>query len=177
MSALLALVRIVPSWCYWILALVALCLGCTLYGDSRGAHRIQKKWDLQVQQLKDANEAALELRREQNRAQAAEQAVASAKIQKEHDDEMSQVRDDLRNSEWLRLGAAWCDGASPAGSTQTSGAGSSNASDSAGRLLPADLDAAVKAKLEEMEAVAATGRAAQRFIRDNGMAPAPLLNP
>ena len=166
MSALLAMLRIVPAWCYWILLLAALCLGCELHG----AGRIQKKWDLQVQQQKDANESALELRREQNRAQAAEQALRSAQIQKGHDDEMAKVRADLRNSERLRLGAAWCDGGAP-GAAQASGAGGGNAPNTAGRLLPADLDAAVKAKLEEMEQVAATGRAAQAFIIQNDMAP------
>lgn len=39
--SVLALLRIVPSWCYWILALVALCLGCEIHGASR----VQTKWD------------------------------------------------------------------------------------------------------------------------------------
>ncbi|QNB08321.1 hypothetical protein G5S34_17220 [Herbaspirillum frisingense] len=39
--SVLAMLRIVPSWCYWILILVALCLGCEIHG----AGRVQAKWD------------------------------------------------------------------------------------------------------------------------------------
>lgn len=41
MMAILGMLRIVPSWCYWLLALVALCLGCEIHG----AGRVQAKWD------------------------------------------------------------------------------------------------------------------------------------
>lgn len=109
MMAVLGMLRIVPSWCYWIRALVVLCLGC----DIHGAGRVQAKWDARAKQQTAAAEAALELRREQNRAIGAEQALKSAQIQKGHDDEMAKVRADLRNSERLRLGTAWCDGSTP----------------------------------------------------------------
>lgn len=74
MMAVLGMLRIVPSWCYWILAMVALCLGCEIHG----AWRVQAKWDAQVKQQAAAAEAALELRREQNRAIGVEQALKSA---------------------------------------------------------------------------------------------------
>ena len=45
--SVLALLRIVPSWCYWILALVALCLGCEIHG----AGRVQAKWDADLRLL------------------------------------------------------------------------------------------------------------------------------
>jgi len=167
MSAILAMLRIVPSWCYWILLLAALCLGCELHG----AGRIQKKWDLQVQQQKDVNDAAIDLRREQNRAISAEQALESAKNQKAHDDEIAKVRADLRNSERLRLGAAWCDGSSARGSTQAGGAGSGNGAGATGWVLSPELDAAVKSLIDQAEVAAATARTAQAFIRQNGMAP------
>jgi hypothetical protein len=162
------MLRIVPSWCYWILAMVALCLGCEIHG----AGRVQAKWDAQVKQQAAAAEAALELRREQNRAIGAEQALKSAKIQKGYDDEMAKVRADLRNSERLRLGAAWCDGGTP-GRTQASGTDGSDGAGTAGRLLSPELDAAVKSLIEQAEDAAGTARAAQAFIRENGMAPAP----
>lgn len=41
MMAVLGMLRIVPSWCYWILALLAFCLGCEIHG----ARRVQAKWD------------------------------------------------------------------------------------------------------------------------------------
>lgn len=166
MMAILGMLRIVPSWCYWVLALVALCLGCEIHG----ADRVQAKWDAQVKQQAVAAEAALELRREQNRAIGAEQALKSAQIQKGHDDEMAKVRADLRNSERLRLGAAWCDGGTP-GSAQASGAAGGDGAATAARLLPPELDSAVRALIGQAEEAAATAREAQAFIRENGMAP------
>lgn len=164
--SVLALLRIVPSWCYWLLALVALCLGCEIHG----AGRVQAKWDAQVKQQAVAAEAALELRREQNRAIGAEQALKSAQIQKGHDDEMAKVRADLRNSKRLRLGAAWCDGGTP-GPAKASGPAGGDGAGTAGRVLSPELDAAVKSLIEQAEDAAGTARAAQKFIRDNGMAP------
>ncbi len=166
MMAVLGMLRIVPSWCYWILALVALCLGCEIHG----AGRVQAKWDAQVKQQAAAAEAALELRREQNRAIGAEQALKSAQIQKGHDDEMAKVRADLRNSERLRLGAAWCDGGT-SGTAQASGPAGGDGAGTPGRVLSPELDAAVKSLIEQAEDAAGTARAAQQFIRENGMAP------
>ena len=124
----------------------------------------------QVKQQAAAAEAALELRREQNRAIGAEQALKSAQIQKGHDDEMAKVRADLRNSERLRLGAAWCDGGTP-GRAQAGSPGGGDAAGAPGRSLPPELDSAVRALIGEAEEAAATARAAQQFIRENGMAP------
>ncbi|MDR6739568.1 hypothetical protein J2X56_001582 [Herbaspirillum sp. 1173] len=166
MMAALGMLRIVPSWCCWILALVALCLGCEIHG----AGRVQAKWDAQVKQQAAAAEAALEVRREQNRATGAEQALKAAQIQKGHDDEMAKVRSDLRNSERLRLGAAWCDGFTP-GPAQAGGTGGSNAANAPGRILSSELDRAVKSLIEQAEEAAAAARAAQAFIRENGMPP------
>lgn len=166
MMAVLGMLRIVPSWCYWILAIAALCLGCEIHG----AGRVQAKWEAQVKQQAAAAEATLELRREQNRAIGAEQALRSAQIQKGHDDEMAKVRADLRNSERLRLGAAWCDGRTP-GAAQAGSPAGGDAGGAAGRSLPPELDSAVRALIGEAEEAAATARAAQQFIRENGMAP------
>lgn len=166
MMVVVGILRIVPSWCYWILALVALCLGCEIHG----AGRVQAKWDAQVKLQAAAAEAALEVRREQNRAIGAEQALKSAQIQKGHDDEMAKVRADLRNSERLRLGAAWCDGGTP-GAAQAGGPAGGDAAGAASRPLPPELDSAVRALIGEAEEAAATARAAQQFIRENGMAP------
>jgi len=165
--SVLALLRAVPSWCYWILALVALCLGCEIHGASR----VQAKRDAEINQERAAAEAALELRREQNRAIGAEQALKSAQIQKGHDNEMAKVRADLRNSERLRLGAAWCDGGTT-GRAQASGPAGGDAAGTASRLLPPELDSTVRALILQAEAAAATARAAQAFIAENGMVPA-----
>lgn len=41
MSAFLTLVRVIPSWCYWLVALIALCGFCELHGR----HAERKKWE------------------------------------------------------------------------------------------------------------------------------------
>lgn len=40
----LALIRIVPVWCYWVLSLVALCCACELHGR----HAEAKKWEAKI---------------------------------------------------------------------------------------------------------------------------------
>lgn len=180
-AAIKALLGLVPGWCYWVLAVIVLCVCCVVYGEidgaSRGAAKVQNEWDQHEQQVKETGEAAQELRREQNRAQAAEQAAASAKIQKGHDDELAKVRADLRDSERLRLGAAWCEGAGAGGSPQAGSAGSGNGTGAAGRVLSPELDEAVKSLIYQAEVAAATARAAQAFIRENGMAPPAAVTP
>ncbi|OWY31819.1 hypothetical protein CEJ45_24165 [Herbaspirillum aquaticum] len=70
----------------------------------------------------------------------------------------------------VRLGAAWCDGGTP-GPAQASGAAGGDGAGTAGRLLPPELDSAVRTLIGQAEEAAATARAAQAFIRENGMAP------
>lgn len=169
MTAILAMVKIVPSWCWWLLIVVALCIG----SDLHGAGRVQKRWDLQQQHEKDVADSALKLRQEENAAQAADQALRSANIQKGSDDEMDKLRADLRNSERLRLGTAWCDGGQSPRATEAGSAGSGNEANTASRVLSAEMDRAVKSLMLEMEEVASTGRAAQEFIKVNGMSAGP----
>ena len=56
----LAAIKIIPSWCYWLLALLALCIACEVHGR----RAVEKKW------LKKEADAALqvsEAAREQER--------------------------------------------------------------------------------------------------------------
>src|SRR5450830_1474873 len=46
-SAIKAFLGIVPTWCWWLLALAALCLGCELHGRSV----IEKQWRAEREQL------------------------------------------------------------------------------------------------------------------------------
>ncbi|MBW9336182.1 hypothetical protein FEE59_21935 [Herbaspirillum sp. RU 5E] len=55
MMAILGMLRIVPSWCYWILALVALCLGCEIHG----AGRVQVKWDAEKRSAAQVAQAVM----------------------------------------------------------------------------------------------------------------------
>lgn len=170
-AAVLAIVKTVPRWAWELLIGLALILAFGVHERHVGAAAVQALWNADKAAIKKASDDAVDLRREQNKAIAAQQAITSGNIQKGHDDEMDKVRADLRNSERLRLGAAWCDGGQPAGPPSASGAGSGNGSDTAGRVLSPEMDRAVKSLIEETEEVAAAARAAQKFLRMNDLAP------
>jgi hypothetical protein len=55
MIAILDMFKIVPSWCLWILALVALCLGCELHGR----HAVKVEWAAATQEANRKSEEKL----------------------------------------------------------------------------------------------------------------------
>ncbi|ONN68145.1 hypothetical protein [Herbaspirillum sp. VT-16-41] len=166
--SVLALLRIVPSWCYWILAVVALCLGCEIHG----AGRVQAKWDLQEASRKAAEAQEVKSREAENQALKAQFAADRALMKKDYDAKLSDYADRLARSERLRLGAAWCDGATP-GAGAISGAPGSNAADTDPGMVGADLQRAIDRFKERIAAGFETGRLAQQVIIKNGLAPAP----
>lgn len=66
---------------------------------------------------------------------------------------------------------AFCASAGPAAPTGASSAEGGAAADPAGELLPDALARDIQALILHTEEVAATGRACQSFVRENGMAP------
>ena len=48
MIAFLGIFRIIPSWAYGAIAVIALCVGIEIHGQHRGAARIQSLWDKDV---------------------------------------------------------------------------------------------------------------------------------
>lgn len=163
--AILAMLKIVPGWCWWILALTALCLGFELHGR----HAVQLRWDSYAMAQALAGKQALDQRNEENAQLKKIQQATSINIQKVHDNEILVLHNAFANSERLRIGAAFCGTA--ARQTEADGAGRSHGADTGNRLLSPEMDAAVKQLILESEAAAAAGRAAQAFIRANGMAP------
>jgi hypothetical protein len=163
MIALLSVFRLVPSWCYWLLALVALCLGCELHGR----HSVQAKWDAAVVAQKAADDAQIEIRNESNRMEARAQADRLTTIQKAHDDELVKVRSSIAGQR-LRVGTALCPAA---GSTDTASTSGGTGTDTGGGLVSENVQRAINDLEVKVESALAAGRAAQAFIRENGMAP------
>jgi hypothetical protein len=107
-------------------------------------------------------------RREDNRALAAKQLLDSFNIQRKHDEEVSTARLAAARGERMRIGAALCPAS---GSAEAGGAGSSNGTDTGARLVSDDIDRDIRALEIRVEEAFAAGRAAQAFIRSNGLAP------
>lgn len=161
MMAVLAMFRIVPSWCYWLLALVALCVGCEMHGR----RSVQVKWDAAVVAQAASDKAALDIRTESNRMLANAQADRSTSIQKAHDDELIKVRSDIAGQR-LRVGTAFCPATGPANTASTS---SSTGTDTEGGLVSESAQRVINELEIKVEDALAAGRAAQEFIRANGM--------
>lgn len=149
---------------YWILILAATAIAFEWHGRSA----IQQKWNIdkaiQAQQSKDA----LERRHAENATLESKQIIINNQIQKVHDEEIRKINDALANSERLRIGTRFC--ANSARQTNIKSSTSGDGTDTTSRLLSEEVDRAVKQLILESERVAATGRAAQEFIRKNGFA-------
>lgn len=129
--------------------------------------RLNAKADREAAERKQAENAAILTRIKNNERKAEQDKLNSARIAKEHKNEMDQVRAALA-AERLRK-PVWCSGS--AGAAETPSADGGNGADSASRLLPPEVERDIRALIEETERAAAAGRAAQEFIRSNGMAP------
>ena len=66
---------------------------------------------------------------------------------------------------------AFCASAGPAAPAGAGGAEGGAAADPAGGLLPDAVERDIQALILQTEEAAATGRACQSFVRENGMAP------
>lgn len=136
-------------------------------GWTANGWRLNAKADREAAERKQAENAAILTRVKNNERKAEQDKANSARIAKEHKNEMDKVRADLA-AERLRK-PAWCGGS--AGTSETDSPGGGNGTDPAGRLLPPEVERTVRGLIEETERAAATGRACQEFVRSNGMAP------
>jgi hypothetical protein len=159
----------VPRWCWEVLIVLALVLAYGVHERGVGERSVQAKWDAANVAQALANKEAIDKRIQDNALLKTIQLGTSANIQKAHDNEISTLTASLAAAKRLRVGAAFCPG--PTGQINSNSPSSGNGADSAGRLLSPEMDAAVKQLILESEAAAATGRAAQAFIKENGMAP------
>ena len=152
-----------------IAAIVVIAFGGTyMQGRSDGADKVQAKWDAGTIAIATAEKAAVLKRVADNAKLEAQQTAYNASITKEHDDEINLVRRNLA-AERLRRGPGIC--ARPASTPITKSTDIGNAADTAGGAFRGDLDRDIRAAMMQMEEVAATGRACQKFVTDNGMSP------
>ena len=161
MKAVFAMFGLMPNWCYWLIALVALCLGF----EWHGRHAVQVKWDAAIVKQAADDKALADIRAESNRMLARAQSDQSIRIQKAHDDELVKVRSDIA-AQRLHVGSALCSASGPANPTGTSG---SIGADTGGGLVSDATQQAINQLEVKVENALAAGRAAQAFIRENGM--------
>ncbi len=152
-----------------LVVLVAGYLGWHEHVYDQGFAAEKAIWDADKDARKKAEEVAVAKRLAENAAAKEIQAENSRLITRKYDDEISALRDRIDHAPRLHVGPAICGG--PASPAAPSGAGSGDAADPAGRLVPDDVDRDLRALMKEVEEALATARAAQQFIRDNGMAP------
>lgn len=153
------------------IALAALAAGYAAWHHhvfAAGQADVQTKWDAAERKRADAEKAAVLKREKENEAEREKNRENNRLIQQAHDAQIDRLRAAIDSTPRLRVGASFCGGS--AGQAQASSAGSGDGADTGGRILSDEVDRAVKTLIEETERVAATGRACQAFVRENGMA-------
>ena len=171
MSALLKLAGKLPGWAYLVVALlVAGAIGAAFlhaHGVEQGRVTVQALWDADKTARAAAETKAVAQRVSENLAQAKKQAATALAITKAYDEEINDVRARLA-AERMRK-PAFCASTGPAAPAGSDGAEGGAAADPAGGLLPDTVERDIQALILQTEGVAATGRACQAFVRDNGM--------
>jgi|SRR5450830_465281 len=108
------------------------------------------------------------LRSTDNRVLVAKQKLDSANIQRKYDEEITTARTAAARRERMRIGTALCP---TTGSSETGGASGGNGANPGARLVSDDIERDIRALEVRVEEAFASGRAAQAFIRANGLAP------
>lgn len=174
MIALAKLGGKVPGWLYGALLVCVLAgvgmLHQRALGNAHGRAAVQALWNADQKTRAAAETRAVAQRAAENLAQARQQAVKAAAIKKVYDDEINDVRARLASAERMRK-PAFCASVGPAAPAGTGGAEGGVAADPAGGLLPDAVARDIQALILQTEEAAATGRACQGFVRENGMAP------
>lgn len=152
---------------YRALALALLAAALVGLGWVKGAGHVQDKWDAAEGARAQAVTEAVLARVAANKKEAERQAATNRKITEGKDREIATLTARLNAAGRLRVGPAICGGAATA--AKTDGAGGGDGGNTSSRVLSPEMDAAVKQLIYETEAVAATGRACQRFISENGL--------
>jgi hypothetical protein len=168
-AAVLGMLKMVPRWCWEVLIALVLLLAYGLHERGVGERLVQAKWDAANVAQALASKEAIDKRTEDNALLKTIQLGTSANIQKVHDNEITTLTASLAASKRMRVGPNFCPNTS--GQTSSNSPGGSDGADTGGRLLSESVDAATKQLILKAEEVAATGRAAQAFIKKNGMAP------
>ena len=174
MSALAKLGGWLPGWLYGAM-LVCLLAGAGMLhqraqGNVQGRAAVQALWDTDKKTRAAAETKAVAQRAAENLAQARQQAAKAAAVTKVYDEEINHVRARLAAAERMRK-PAFCASSGPAAPAGSSGAEGGSTTNPAGGLLPDAVARDIQALILQTEEAAATGRACQSFVRENGMAP------
>lgn len=174
MIALAKLGGWLPGWLYGAM-LVCLLAGAGMLhqraqGNAQGRAAVKALWDADKNTRAAAEAKAVAQRAVDNLAQAKQQAATVLAIKKVYDDEINDVRARLAAAERMRK-PAFCASAGPAAPAGASGAEGGASADTASGLLPDAVERDIQALILRTEEAAATGRACQSFVRENGMAP------
>lgn len=138
-------------------------------GHHFGAQGVRADWAKETAERKTAENRAVFERLRNNERQIEQDRINSQRIAKEKKDAIDKVRADIARAPGLRVGPGICSGFASA--AQAGGAGSGDGADSRTRLVPEEIRRDIDALKLEVELAFAAGRAAQEFIRSNGMAP------
>ncbi|MFZ6734757.1 hypothetical protein ACO0LG_22730 [Undibacterium sp. Ji42W] len=136
-------------------------------GLVEGKKEVQQEWDADKLAKSQAETAATLSRVKNNERIAEQQALDNAKIKKGHDDEMAAVRAANASPYRLRVSDSICRGFASATNTQSPGVG--NAPATGTLALPEALERNLQDLIQEADTMLASCRAAQSFIRSNGM--------
>lgn len=174
MIALAKFVGKVPGWLYGAVLMCVLAGAGMAYqrvqGVAQGRAAVQALWDVDKKTRAVAETKAVARRAAENLAQAKQQAATALAITKAYDEEINDIRARLAAAERMRK-PAFCASAGPAAPAGGSGAEGGAAADTASGLLPDAVARDIQSLILQTEEVAATGRACQSFVRENGMAP------
>lgn len=146
-------------------ALIAALFGAGYWQGYRHEHAA---WVADTAKREKAEARAIIARNAENAKLAIQQQSTNATITKAHDEELAAVRARLAAAERMRR-PAFCSG--PAAAPKTESPASSPPADPAGGLVPEPVAADIHALILRTEEVAATARACQAFITENGMTP------
>ena len=128
---------------------------------------MQALWDADKAARAKAETKAVAKRVAENVAQAKQQAAIARTITKAYDEEINNVRARLAAAERMRR-PAFCASPGPAASADADSSAGGAAADPAGGLLSDAVARDIQALILQTEEVAATGRACQMFVRENG---------
>ena len=150
-------------------SLIAGYLGWHHHVYSQGVAAEKLLWDADTSRRQAAEVAAVAKRNAENNAAANLARENNRVITRNYDEQIAALRTRVNAAPRLRVGPAFC--GRSADKTSARSASSSNAADSGTRVLSAEVDADIRKLILEVETALATARAAQTFIRENGMAP------
>ncbi|WP_422972981.1 hypothetical protein [Undibacterium sp. TC9W] len=136
-------------------------------GVTEGKAEVQQKWDADKLARSQAETAATLSRVKNNERIAEQQALDNEKIKKGHDDEIASIRVANANPVRLRISDSICRGFASA--TKAQSAGSGDAALAGTLALPEALERNLQDLIQEADTIVASCRAAQSFIRTNGM--------